>query len=74
VAEAIAPGQPQQDDPMRTPTRRGRVRTENGHAWNLRKRCRFCGLAREFFNQNGRPECQGAKSKPKDATDEKPAQ
>ena len=48
---------------MRTPTRLGRARTENGHAWNLRKECRFCGMKREFFDENGKPECQGSKLK-----------
>ncbi len=47
---------------MRTQTQRWQARTQRGHAWNIRKECRFCGMTRKFFDENGSPKCQGAKS------------
>jgi hypothetical protein len=40
------------------------VRFERGHAWNLKGKCRFCGMTKLFFNAHRMPECRGL-TKPK---------
>jgi hypothetical protein len=42
-----------------------RIRMESGHAWNLKGKCRFCGMDRAFFKLNARPECPWSKPKTK---------
>jgi hypothetical protein len=42
---------------------RQRVRGEGSHAWTLKNKCRFCGMAREDFRMQGRPDCKGQKPK-----------
>jgi hypothetical protein len=37
---------------------RARVRSEGSHAWTLKGKCRFCGMARVDFRMQGRPDCQ----------------
>jgi hypothetical protein len=34
-----------------------RVRSEGGHAWTLKGKCRFCGMARADFKLQNRPDC-----------------
>jgi hypothetical protein len=34
------------------------IRVEGGHAWSLKGQCRFCGMTREAFKAQGRPDCQ----------------
>ena len=42
---------------------RARVRSEGSHAWTLKGKCRFCGMARVDFRIQGRPDCKGQKPK-----------
>jgi hypothetical protein len=37
---------------------RPRVRSEGGHAWTLKGKCRFCGMAWLDFKMQKRPDCQ----------------
>jgi hypothetical protein len=39
------------------------VRSEGGHAWTLKGKCRFCGMTRVDFRMQSRPDCQGQKPK-----------
>ena len=34
-----------------------RIRSEGGHAWTLKGKCRFCGLNRADFKIKNRPDC-----------------
>lgn len=47
---------------------RRQVRSEGGHAWNLKGECRFCGMSKQSFRENGRPNCEGIKRFPKTRT------
>ena len=43
-------------------------RSEGGHAWTLKAKCRFCGMTRVDFRMQKRPGCPGRKiSPPSDA-------
>ena len=33
------------------------VRSDGGHAWTLKGKCRFCGMTRVFFRLQNRPAC-----------------
>jgi hypothetical protein len=34
------------------------IRIEGDHAWSLKGACRFCGMTRKAFKEQGRPDCQ----------------
>jgi len=44
-----------------------RNRSEGGHAWTLKGKCRFCGMTKVDFKLQNQPGCQwhGKSSKPK---------
>jgi hypothetical protein len=44
---------------------RARVRSEGGHAWTLKGKCRFCGMTRVSFRMQGRPDCRWEAKIPK---------
>jgi hypothetical protein len=52
-----------------------RIRSEGGHAWTLKGKCRFCGMMRVDFNMQKRPDCQWTAKTPKAArsANDKPA-
>jgi hypothetical protein len=37
---------------------RVRNRSEGGHAWTQKGKCRFCGMTRVLFKSENWPECQ----------------
>ena len=39
-------------------------RSEGGHAWTLKAKCRFCGMTRVDFRMQKRPGCAGRKISP----------
>lgn len=43
---------------MTTNPNSARVRSEGGHAWTLKGKCRFCGMTRVDFRMQKRPECE----------------
>ena len=43
---------------LTTNPNRVRVRSEGSHAWNLKGKCRFCGMTRVDFRMHKRPDCQ----------------
>ena len=47
--------------------KRSRVRSEGGHAWTLKGKCRFCGMTRVDFRMQKRSECEWDAKKPKAA-------
>ena len=46
---------------LTTNPKRVGVRSEGSHAWNLKGKCRFCGMTRVDFRTQGRPDCKGQK-------------
>ena len=56
---------------LTTNPKRVGVRSEGGHAWNLKGKCRFCGMARADFRTQGRPACKGPKPKASQQTSDK---
>jgi hypothetical protein len=48
---------------MTTNPNRRQIRSEGGHAWTLKGKCRFCGMTRVNFRMQGRPDCQWQKPK-----------
>jgi hypothetical protein len=46
---------------LTTNPNKAHVRSEGGHAWTLKGKCRFCGMTRVDFRMHKRPECQGNK-------------
>ena len=46
---------------LTTNPKRVGVRSEGSHAWNCKGKCRFCGMTRYTFTNQGRPDCKGQK-------------
>jgi hypothetical protein len=46
---------------LTTNPKRVGVRSEGSHAWNLKGKCRFCGMTRVDFRLQNRPGCDGQK-------------
>ena len=46
---------------LTTNPKRVGVRSEGSHAWNLKGKCRFCGMTRVDFRMQNRPGWDGRK-------------
>ena len=49
---------------LTTDPKRVGVRSEGGHAWTLKAKCRFCGMTRVDFRMQKRRGCPGRKISP----------